>query len=153
MSEKILVPIDLDHQQFLGNTITKIATDKAGILKPGCPAVSARQGEEAHAALVAEADAVHAPPAPFLCFQRRTPGDLLIGGAKVLGSAQRRRKTAVLQHGGLLLAQSAHAPELAGIAELTGRELEPGDRRLLEEFIAEHRGVAAAAEQSRDWSE
>ncbi|RIJ30516.1 bifunctional folylpolyglutamate synthase/dihydrofolate synthase [Henriciella mobilis] len=51
----VFCPIDLDHQQFLGNTITKIATDKAGILKPGCPAVSAIQGSEAEAALKAEA--------------------------------------------------------------------------------------------------
>lgn len=51
----VFTPIDLDHQQFLGNTITKIATDKAGILKPGCPAVSAIQGSEAEAALKAEA--------------------------------------------------------------------------------------------------
>lgn len=51
----VFTPIDLDHQQFLGNTITRIATDKAGILKPGCPAVSAIQGPEAEAALRAEA--------------------------------------------------------------------------------------------------
>ena len=51
----VFCPIDLDHQAFLGNTITKIATDKAGILKPGCPAVSAIQGAEAKAALEAEA--------------------------------------------------------------------------------------------------
>lgn len=51
----VFTPIDLDHQQFLGNTITAIATDKAGILKPGSPAVSAVQGSEAKAALLAEA--------------------------------------------------------------------------------------------------
>ena len=51
----VFTPIDLDHQQFLGNTITKIATDKAGILKAGCPAVSALQSPDAEAALLAEA--------------------------------------------------------------------------------------------------
>ncbi|MEQ8558257.1 MAG: bifunctional folylpolyglutamate synthase/dihydrofolate synthase [Henriciella sp.] len=56
----VFTPIDLDHQQFLGNTITRIATDKAGILKPGCPAVSAIQGPEADAALRAEAARVGA---------------------------------------------------------------------------------------------
>lgn len=54
----VFCPIDLDHQAFLGNTISKIATDKAGILKPGCPAVSAIQGAEAKEALEAEAKRV-----------------------------------------------------------------------------------------------
>ena len=55
---------------------------------------------------------------PFLCFQRRAPGDVLVGTAKVAGSAQRRRRGAVLQHGSLLLRRSAAAPELAGLGEL-----------------------------------
>jgi lipoate-protein ligase A len=38
-----------------------------------------------------------------------------------MGSAQRRRHGAVLQHGSLLLARSDAAPELPGIAELTGQ--------------------------------
>jgi dihydrofolate synthase/folylpolyglutamate synthase len=54
----VFCPIDLDHQAFLGDTITEIATDKAGILKPGCPAVSAIQGAEAEAALKAEAEKI-----------------------------------------------------------------------------------------------
>ena len=52
----VFCPIDLDHQQFLGNTIEKIARDKAGILKAGCPAVSAIQGPEAKAEILAEAE-------------------------------------------------------------------------------------------------
>jgi lipoate-protein ligase A len=50
---------------------------------------------------------------------------VLIGTTKVCGSAQRRRRGAVLQHGSLLLAASPNAPELPGIAELTGRKLDP----------------------------
>jgi len=56
---------------------------------------------------------------PFLCFERRSPGDVLVGGVKVAGSAQRRCRGAVLQHGSVLLAQSAAAPELKGLKELT----------------------------------
>lgn len=61
------------------------------------------------------------PPAtePFLCFERRSVGDLLIGPAKIGGSAQRRRSGAVLQHGSLLLSRSDAAPELPGIEDLT----------------------------------
>ncbi|MFT7638929.1 MAG: lipoate-protein ligase A [Pirellulaceae bacterium] len=58
---------------------------------------------------------------PFLCFQRRAKGDVLIDGYKVCGSAQRRRKNVVLQHGSVLLDQSPNAPELPGIVQLTGK--------------------------------
>ena len=54
---------------------------------------------------------------PFLCFQRRSPGDVLFSTVKIAGSAQRRRRGAVLQHGSLLLARSPAAPELPGLAE------------------------------------
>lgn len=54
---------------------------------------------------------------PFLCFTDRDHEDMVIGTAKVLGSAQRRRPGAVLQHGSLLLARSLLTPELPGIAE------------------------------------
>ena len=61
---------------------------------------------------------------PFLCFRRRTQGDVLLTGggsvAKIAGSAQRRRNGAVLQHGSVLLATSENAPELAGVEQLTG---------------------------------
>jgi lipoate-protein ligase A len=63
------------------------------------------------------------PAEPFLCFKRRSPGDVLIRNTKIAGSAQRRRRGAVLEHGSLLLAKSNFAPELMGLAELTG---EPG---------------------------
>ena len=43
----ILTPIALDHQAFLGETLAAIAAEKAGILKPGTPCVSARQPDEA----------------------------------------------------------------------------------------------------------
>ncbi|MGB3626607.1 MAG: folylpolyglutamate synthase/dihydrofolate synthase family protein [Henriciella sp.] len=51
----VITPIDFDHMQFLGNTIAEIARDKAGILKPGCKAVSAIQRPEAEAAICLEA--------------------------------------------------------------------------------------------------
>jgi lipoate-protein ligase A len=59
----------------------------------------------------------------FLCFQRRAAGDLLLGSMKIGGSAQRRHAQAALQHGSLLLKRSVAAPELPGIAELSGRDL------------------------------
>ena len=60
---------------------------------------------------------------PFLCFQRRAAGDVLVrdeagGEYKVLGSAQRRWRGALLQHGSLLLARSDFASELPGLGDL-----------------------------------
>ena len=93
-----------------------------------------------------------AEPEPFLCFGRGDPRDLVVdvasrraepdsgtaentrassgdqrpilpaGTYKVLGSAQRRRSGAVLQHGSLLLAASEFAPEFPGLCELLGFE-------------------------------
>ncbi|MGI9443862.1 MAG: lipoate--protein ligase family protein [Rubripirellula sp.] len=54
----------------------------------------------------------------FLCFQRRTAEDLIVSGYKVLGSAQRKSRSAVLQHGSLLLCTSLYAPQLPGINDL-----------------------------------
>jgi lipoate-protein ligase A len=62
-----------------------------------------------------------------LCFQHATPGDLLIGATKVVGSAQRRQRGALLQHGAILLAASPAAPGLPGVAELSGRRLAPSE--------------------------
>ncbi|HZT79572.1 MAG TPA: lipoate--protein ligase family protein [Gemmataceae bacterium] len=58
-----------------------------------------------------------------LCFRHFTAGDLLIGEAKVVGSAQRKLRGALMQHGAILLEQSPHTPSLPGIRELTGRRL------------------------------
>jgi len=55
---------------------------------------------------------------PFLCFERRAPGDVVAGRCKVTGSAQRRRRGAVLQHGSILLGASEAARHLAGVGEL-----------------------------------
>ena len=43
----VLTSISMDHMKFLGNTLGEIATQKAGILKEGCAAVSAVQSPEA----------------------------------------------------------------------------------------------------------
>jgi lipoyl(octanoyl) transferase len=55
-----------------------------------------------------------------LCFLHHTPGDLLIGDAKIVGSAQRKQRGALLQHGGILFAASPWTPQLPGIRELAG---------------------------------
>lgn len=43
----LLTPIAHDHNAYLGDTLAEIATEKAGILKPGIPAISGWQAQEA----------------------------------------------------------------------------------------------------------
>jgi dihydrofolate synthase / folylpolyglutamate synthase len=45
----VITTIDYDHQQYLGNTLTLIAGEKAGILKRGRPAIIGAQPDEARA--------------------------------------------------------------------------------------------------------
>jgi dihydrofolate synthase / folylpolyglutamate synthase len=56
-----VAPVDLDHAEFLGTDLAGVAAEKAGIFKPGAPAILGRQSEIAHAALLARAEAVGAP--------------------------------------------------------------------------------------------
>lgn len=73
-----------------------------------------------------------------LCFQHWTAGDLIVGNGKIVGSAQRRQRGAIMQHGAILLAQSPHTPSLPGVVELTGRRLTVEDtcRALRNQFVA-----------------
>ena len=57
----VITPVDYDHREFLGDSLAQIAGEKAGVLKPGRPAVIARQPEEAMAVIEAEAERVGAP--------------------------------------------------------------------------------------------
>ena len=58
------------------------------------------------------------PAEAFLCFSRGDEMDVVFGTDKVLGSAQRRRRGAVLQHGSLVLTRSEFAPQFPGLFEL-----------------------------------
>ncbi len=60
----------------------------------------------------------------FLCFSRGDANDVVIGQHKVLGSAQRRRRGAILQHGALLVRASEYAPEFPGVRDLCTTSLD-----------------------------
>ncbi len=57
----VITNIDLDHTDILGDTLGAIAREKAGIFKPGTPALSAVTQDEARTAIAAVADEVGAP--------------------------------------------------------------------------------------------
>ncbi|MGL4172832.1 MAG: bifunctional folylpolyglutamate synthase/dihydrofolate synthase [Actinomycetota bacterium] len=56
----VVTPVALDHQRLLGSTIEQIATQKAGIIKPGATAVLADQHPDAIAPLLRRATEVGA---------------------------------------------------------------------------------------------
>jgi dihydrofolate synthase / folylpolyglutamate synthase len=51
----VITPVSLDHMEYLGDNVPKIALEKAGILKRGCPAIFASQSAEGSAVLEKEA--------------------------------------------------------------------------------------------------
>ena len=77
-------------------------------------------------------------PDPFYCFARTAPIDLVAGGRKLVGSAQRRTRTSFLQHGSIPLSPNATAPGATSVAEARGGE--PADPAALEEAL----GIAFA---------
>ena len=110
------------HQAFIAALLPFIATNSA-------PSTLRRRGQDSK---------LRPDEEPFLCFQRRACGDVVAvpspglfaaalqvnrsdqGEVKILGSAQRRHRGVILQHGSLLLERSPAAPELAGLRDLTG---------------------------------
>lgn len=74
---------------------------------------------------------------PVLCFSRRDAHDVVWNGYKILGSAQRRRKGALLQHGSLLLEASERTPRHRGLYDLGFQEkLSLDDLRQAPESLA-----------------
>ncbi|HTX49339.1 MAG TPA: folylpolyglutamate synthase/dihydrofolate synthase family protein [Caulobacteraceae bacterium] len=57
----VIAPVDYDHLEMLGPELSKIAWEKAGIIKRGRPAVVARQLDEALAVIEREAEGLGAP--------------------------------------------------------------------------------------------
>jgi lipoate-protein ligase A len=93
---------------------------------------------------------------PFLCFARRASGDVVLAEAKIAGSAQRRHRGAILQHGSVLVETSPAAPELPGLDRTAQLTLPPAQllaawratlaQELKLSFLP---GELSAAEQSR----
>src|SRR5205823_294304 len=77
-----------EHQSWLGRMHTIIAQALSGL---GVSTATVAEEKQA---------------ADLLCFQHFTAGDLVVNAAKVVGSAQRKQRGALLQHGAILLATS-----------------------------------------------
>src|SRR5215510_9393856 len=57
----VITPVSMDHMEFLGDTLEKIAMEKAAILRRGVPAVIARQTEGPLAVIANHAEEIGAP--------------------------------------------------------------------------------------------
>ncbi|HVF72427.1 MAG TPA: folylpolyglutamate synthase/dihydrofolate synthase family protein [Chthoniobacterales bacterium] len=75
----VITPIGYDHQKWLGNTLEEIAGEKAGIIKPRVPVVSAAQLPEAENGIRKRAEECGAP----LTFSTEsyTAGEIALPGA------------------------------------------------------------------------
>ncbi len=118
----VLTPIALDHTQWLGTTLAEIASEKAGILKRGVPAVSAPQEPEVREVLEAQAREAGCD----LSFITTPIADAVRVGLK--GGHQRENAAlalAAIKAAGLPVAGAAIAAGLAGV-EWPGRFQELG---------------------------
>jgi dihydrofolate synthase / folylpolyglutamate synthase len=57
----VITQVDFDHGEWLGNTLAEIASEKAGIIKPGIPVVAAAQRPEPEKVIRARAADCEAP--------------------------------------------------------------------------------------------
>jgi dihydrofolate synthase/folylpolyglutamate synthase len=134
----VITRIDFDHENFLGHALRDIAEEKAGILKPGIPAVFARQRAEVCEVLLARAAELHCPVIETSeAFQVR--GERLQDGcarAEVLETATGQRMELAPQLRGRFQLQNA----LNAVA--AARVLQERNYRIRSENIV--RGIAAA---------
>jgi dihydrofolate synthase/folylpolyglutamate synthase len=69
----VITRIDFDHEEWLGNTLVEIATEKAGIIKAGIPVVCAPQRPDAEKVIRARAMDCEAPLQFVTEFYERSP--------------------------------------------------------------------------------
>lgn len=86
---------------------------------------------------------------PFFCFQRRHCYDVILGGDKIAGSAQRRTRRAVLQHGSIILA-NRFAQQPSAVVERPFEDSIRGIRSAMIEAFARISGVSC---MSGEWSD
>jgi len=92
----IITSISLDHTAILGDTVAKIAAEKAGIIKQGCPVIVSPQQEEAMSII---RDTCRNKSAPLIQIGRdvtweRTGGDLS-GQSLVIRTAKQQYEVAI----------------------------------------------------------
>jgi dihydrofolate synthase/folylpolyglutamate synthase len=124
----VITNVQLDHQQWLGDTIPQIAREKAGIIKPGVPIITGAEGE----ALEVVRETARLAPAPL----------------HVVTLAE----AAALSDGQISLA-GQHQKQNAALAARTVQELQPRipvPERALREGLAETQWAGRWQSVTRD---
>jgi dihydrofolate synthase/folylpolyglutamate synthase len=131
----VITPVDYDHQDFLGSELSRIAWEKAGIIKARRPVVSARQDEAAGEVIALEA-ALRRSPLALMGreFEVEREGEGLI----YVDAAQRLRLPPPALEG-------PHQGENAGLAVAAALTL--GDDRITAKALAD--GVAGVVWPAR----
>lgn len=112
-------------------------------------AVIAALGElNVPAARCGKSDDSGAARGPFFCFARRHCYDVLVGADKIAGSAQRRTRTAVLQHGSIVLENRFADQPTASIS----RPFEESMTRLREAFARHFARVTGLSIRPAEWT-
>ena len=157
----VITKIGLDHCDWLGDTVEKIAAEKAGIVKPGVPVVLGRNDQSVRAVVEARAKEVGAPfyYAPDLASENEIPDDFSLIGSfnrenavtalaaiKVLGDNQTIRQSQIKQFSqvvwpgrfqrvGNFIVDGAHNPPAArALAEALGATIEQSNNRTIKQF-------------------
>ncbi len=86
---------------------------------------------------------------PFFCFERRHCYDVLLGDGKIAGSAQRRTRHAILQHGSIILGNRFTQQPTAQV-EGECRELVESVRRA---FLQAFAAITGACFEAGGWRE
>ena len=86
---------------------------------------------------------------PFFCFERRHCFDVLTGGEKIAGSAQRRTREAVLQHGSIILG-NRYARHMTGTVPLP---FEEGIRRMRRAFVERFAEITGRNVTAGEWAQ
>jgi dihydrofolate synthase/folylpolyglutamate synthase len=102
----LITPISYDHMEYLGGTLAKIASEKAGIIKPGTPCVVSAQTEEVYDIIVDKCEKIGAP---CFCFEYDYGVNLLSDGFEYLSQKYRLKFPLPSLHGNHQILNAAGA--------------------------------------------
>jgi dihydrofolate synthase/folylpolyglutamate synthase len=127
----VITPVSMDHMQFLGDRLEDIAYEKAGILKPGTPAVIGPQDPRVLAVIEARAEELGAP---LHRFGREWSGAPEGAGFRYEDAAGTRRYP---------------APSLAGIYQWSNAATAVAAAVLLDDLVTDPQAIERGLVQAR----
>ncbi|MGI9176435.1 MAG: bifunctional folylpolyglutamate synthase/dihydrofolate synthase, partial [Pirellulales bacterium] len=138
----VITPVDYDHKEFLGEDLGKIAGEKAGIIKRGCPIVSGAMQPSSRRVIAATAARRRAPLLQLgrdfsaILQPPSTPADVLLGSSFDLqppGRTAPKRRYRIAMAG-------RHQVDNAALAVVAALQLDARGMRIGDAAIA--RGLA-----------